>query len=207
MKTAPGASIWRAAIASRSSPRPRWLCRSPKDQARKCRSACARLRRRSPRRNSFSGSGPRSTPTMCPNRSTKRLRKWIAGVGIMAVAAVVAGAYDLITDSSGIYAVAWDTPTIPMRIMMPTPAAPLIDGTNYNTSVQAAMQAWNGVLGTVQFDGSIQPPGTYHNNNGVSEIVMDSKVDGEDFGSNTLAVTVSFADGNARKESDIAANT
>lgn len=114
--------------------------------------------------------------------------------------------YDLITDDSGIYVVTWGPGTVSMNLKMPAPATPLTDGSNYNTSVQAAMQAWNGLLGSLQFASQIQTAGKATNGNSINEIVMDSTVGGTAFGTNTLAVTLSYSQGDVRVESDIIFN-
>ena len=139
------------------------------------------------------------------DRLIVRLGGWVLA---LLLAAGPASGYDLLTDQSGIYAVAWSVPVVTMQLKLPAPSAPLIDGTNYNTSVQAAMKAWNDVLGTVQLSGQISGSSSYSNGNGVNEIVMDSTMDGSDFGKNVLAVTVGFVDARgARKEADIMINT
>lgn len=118
-----------------------------------------------------------------------------------------ARAYSFITDDSGIYVVTWNPGTVSLILKMPAPASPLTDGTNYNTSVQAAMQAWNGYLGTLQLTSQIQPAGSVTNGNGINEIAMDSKADGQDFGTNVLAITLSYSQGDTRVESDLVFNT
>ena len=126
---------------------------------------------------------------------------------VLALPGTTVRAYDFITDQSGIYVIIWDPGTVVMNLKLPAPASPLTDGTNYNTSVQAAMQAWNGLIGTIQLSGQIQSSTSYTNGNGINEIVMDSKMSGQAFGSNVLAVTLSFNRGNSQTESDIVFNT
>ena len=48
------------------------------------------------------------------------------------------------------YVVAWRPGTIPMQVKLPT-APTFGDGTTFNSSMQAAMQTWNSLIGTVQF--------------------------------------------------------
>lgn len=125
-------------------------------------------------------------------------------------------AYKVDTDSSGIYVVVWDPGNIPMQIKMPT-SPTLADGTHYAGSVLAAMQAWNGLVGTVQFTAQttntvMNPPsGTYASGNSINEIVMDSQYNSgaerKDFDEMTLAIAVTYSQGNARVESDIVFNT
>lgn len=136
----------------------------------------------------------------------KRVR-WCSGlIPAILMLAVGAPAHDYITDASGIYVVAWNPGTIPMVVRMPVPGSPLTDGSDYNSSIQAGMQDWNSLLGTVRFDAQVQAPGAVGARNGVNEIAMDTKVGGKNFGTNTLAVTLSYTQGNTRTESDIVFN-
>ncbi len=132
-------------------------------------------------------------------------------------AATLAPAYDLIRGPGGAR-VTWNNGTIPLVIRMPqTPT--FQDGTNYATSVQAAIAAWNEQLANVQLAGQIVAPGAAADN-GINEIVLASQIYGdatnppEDFGPNVLAVTLSYRSGSPRGdgsyqrlESDILFNT
>ncbi len=129
----------------------------------------------------------------------------MVGCAFSLLLATVAWSYSLITDSGG-YVVTWAPGSIPMQVKLPT--SPVYgDGFNQSSSVVAAMNDWNAQLGVVQFAPTQLGPGAYGVGNGVNEIAMDSTIDGEAFGSNTLAVTVSFRSGNERIESDIIFNT
>ena len=100
----------------------------------------------------------------------------------------------------------WDPGSVPMQIKMPTTPT-LFDGSNFSTTVQAAMQNWNVVIGSVQFVGqpvAVSPAGDF---NGISEIVFDSTIFGRAFDTNTLAVTTTIARGNQRSEADIIFNS
>lgn len=142
--------------------------------------------------------------------------KIFCAVFLAVLLAPILSAYDISTDSSGIYVISWAEGSVPLKIKMPIDQV-LSDGSNYTASVQAAMQAWNARLGTVQFSAEttatpINPPsGTYANGNGLNEIVMDSQysfgTERRSFDSNTLAITVTSSDGNFTGESDIVFNT
>ncbi len=138
--------------------------------------------------------------------SAKRLAKFFAGIVAALLAASVAWAYVIIKDASGIYVNTWMPGSIPTQVRLATSPA-LSDGTSQSASVVAAMDAWNAQLGVVQFSAQQLGPGPYEVGNGINEIVMDSTIDGDEFGGSTLAVTVSFTDGNERVESDIIFNT
>jgi hypothetical protein len=126
-------------------------------------------------------------------------------------------AYDLIRGPEGAR-VTWDDGTVPLVIRMPSTPT-LQDGTNYVTSVQAAVQAWNAQMARVQLGAQVQPPGLAGSANGINEVVFDSAIYSNDpspmaFGANTLAVTVSYrsanprADGTyARVQADVIFNT
>ena len=117
-------------------------------------------------------------------------------------------AYDTLKDSSGIYVVVLSPGAVPMKIKTPTPSSPLLDGsTSYATPLLAAMKLWNDQMGVVNFQGQVEPTEGYVSGNGINEIAMDSKADGEDFGENTLAITLSYRVSNVRTESDVVFNT
>jgi hypothetical protein len=132
-------------------------------------------------------------------------RRLAAGLLGAVLLGTVAWGYVHITDQSGIYVVVYDPGTIAIQLKLPAPAAPLSDkAADYNASVLTALQTWNSLLGVVQFNGTVNGSATYHNGNGVNEIVMDSTIDGDAFGTGILAVTISFTNGgNTRIESDI----
>lgn len=116
-------------------------------------------------------------------------------------AATLAPAYDLIRGPGGAR-VTWNNGTIPLVIRMPqTPT--FQDGTNYATSVQSAIAAWNAQLANVQLSSQIVAPGAAADN-GLNEIVLASQIYGdeftppEDFGPNVLAVTLSYRSGSPR---------
>ncbi|MDI1251269.1 MAG: matrixin family metalloprotease, partial [Lacunisphaera sp.] len=131
--------------------------------------------------------------------------RFLCACALSLLLAVAGWGYVLITDSGG-YVITWAPGVIPMQVKLATSPA-LSDDTSQSGSVVAAMSAWNTQLGVVRFLAQEQGPGTYGLGNDVNEIVMDSSIEGEAFGSNTLAVTVSFRSGNERIESDIIFNT
>jgi len=134
---------------------------------------------------------------------------------ITAVFVPALSAYDLIRDEAG-YVKTWEPGTIALQIKMPL-SPTLSDGNNYASSVQTAMQAWNTKVGVVQFtsqiiDTSLNPPaGTYTDDNRINEITMDSRYGSgsnrKDFGSNTLAITLTTSLGDNLIESDLVFNT
>ncbi|MBS0631493.1 MAG: matrixin family metalloprotease [Verrucomicrobia bacterium] len=113
-------------------------------------------------------------------------------------------AYVLIRDASGVYVITWPPGYVPIQVKL-SQAATLSDGNSQASSVLAAMQSWNAVLGTVQLAGTVAD-GTYALDNAINEIAMDTAIDGESFDSGTLAVTLSASNGNTRTESDIVFN-
>lgn len=121
-----------------------------------------------------------------------------------------ARAYVVDKDGNG-YVMGWKPGAIPMRIMLPAPTVTITDGSTYVGSVQTAMAAWNVRLGVVQFTSQQLSPGSYASGNSLNEIVMDSQYNSgstrKDFGANTLAITVTFTQGNSRVESDVVFNT
>lgn len=135
----------------------------------------------------------------------RRLGLWL---GLVALAATRLAAFDLITTDNTPYVVTWKQGTIAMQLKLPAPTRTLTDGAaSYNASVQAAMQSWNTLIGTVQFTSTVQTAGVNTAGNRVNEIVMADKVGGDDFSANTLAVTLSYTIGDNRVESDIVFNS
>lgn len=141
------------------------------------------------------------------SRRTEFFRRWLFGLCLLALPAVVS-AHVTQKDSSDIYVVVWPPGTVTMQIKLPAPSGPLLDGNaTYTPPIVAAMQQWNDVMGTVRLEGRVAAPGSYALGNGVNEIAMDSKADDEDFGENTLAITMSYRMGNEKTEADIVFNT
>ena len=139
----------------------------------------------------------------------ERLR-FASAVATLVVTATLAPAYELIREGQVI--VKWPAGTIPMTLKLGSSPA-LQDGSNYNTTVQAAMEAWNAQLGRVQFVPSTGTTGVGGDRNGLNEIFFDSTVYGTAFGTNTIAVTTSYRsttlqpDGSYRRtQSDIVFN-
>lgn len=115
-------------------------------------------------------------------------------------------AYSLQTDESGVYVLKWHVTPLPMRIKLSS-TANLLDGNSYRSSVATAMDAWNQRLGAIQFAPQLSQPGAYASGNGINEIVMDSTMDGDAFPAGVLAITLSYAKGDAYSEADIVFNT
>ena len=137
----------------------------------------------------------------------RRLFRLGLSLGLAALGAAPLAAYDLITTDNTPYVITWEQGTIALQLKLPAPTRTLTDGAaSYNASVQTTLQTWNGIVGTVQFTSSVQPAGVNTAGNRSNEIVMADKVGGEDFATNTLAVTVSYTTGDTRVESDIVFN-
>ncbi len=102
----------------------------------------------------------------------------------------------------------WPAGTIPMKIMVDN-AVVLQDGTTRAGSIQAAMQAWNAQLGTVQFSWQIAAVGSGADNNGINEIFFSNTAYGQTWDSSTLAVTTDWYNTatSQRVEADIIFNT
>ncbi|MSU45857.1 MAG: matrixin family metalloprotease [Lacunisphaera sp.] len=145
-------------------------------------------------------------PVQNPSINPRRLGGGLIGAALLGTAA---WGFVHLTDDSGIYVVVWNPGTITMQLKLPAPAVPLSDGAaDYNASVQAAMQAWNSLLGVVQLNGAVNGSAAYHNGNRINEIAMASTIEGDAFSAGTLALTLSFrSNGNTRSESDIVFNT
>jgi len=125
------------------------------------------------------------------------------GVAGLVVAMLGCGFAYLSNQSTGL-PVKWRAATIQLRIMADNVTV-LSDGHTRATAIQAAAQdpalGWNQYLGNIQFVTQIAA-GSGTANNRVSEVFFSSTVYGMAFGSNTLAVTTSWRNGNERLESD-----
>lgn len=139
------------------------------------------------------------------------LPRLFALAAVLLSAAVAALGYDLLKQNGG--AITWRNGAVTMRVKMATTPG-LQDGSNYATSVQAAMDAWNAVLGRVQYAALIEPSGAGGDSNEFNEIFFAANIYGEAFGENVLAVTTTYyfntarSDGTyPRAEADIIFNT
>lgn len=103
----------------------------------------------------------------------------------------------------------WHTSTIPMRVQLGSSDVVLADGSvDFNSAAENAMQLWNEQLGGVQFTWTTASPGTAASSgDGVNSMQFASTVYGDDFGANTLAVTLTTSTGNSINENDILFNT
>jgi|GEM_PF-1346741 len=129
-------------------------------------------------------------------------RAW-AGLALALVAGGSAWSYDLIRGPEG-ELLTWNDGPVPVVIRMST-AANLEDGTNHAMSVQAALQAWNANLQRMQFAPQIEAPGFAGSENGINEAAFDSKIysnepSPQEFGANTLAVTITLEVGAPRAD-------
>ena len=138
--------------------------------------------------------------------SAKSFRRLASVSAVTVLLSGRAFAFDYISDASGFFPLAWNPGAVPIQLKMPAPATPLIDGTNYNTSTQIAIDEWNAQLGTVQFATTFPAPGGNTNGNGINEIVMTSTINGSAFAANTLAVALTLRTGSLRTEGDIIFN-
>jgi sugar lactone lactonase YvrE len=143
---------------------------------------------------------------MCASNSVKRFPRARAVLaGACAAVLPAAHAYDFITDFSGPFPIAWNPGTVPISIRMPA-SGTLLDGTTYNTTIEAAVREWNTVLGTIQLAPSLLPTADNVNGNGVNEVVMTPTINGAAFGTNVLAVALTRVTGTTRAEGDVLFN-
>jgi alpha-tubulin suppressor-like RCC1 family protein len=119
----------------------------------------------------------------------------------------VASAYSYLTNSGG-QPIVWSPGTVPLQIKVDNTIAQS-DGTTLATSIQAAAQAWNAQITTVQFSTSLPGEGSGAPQNGVNELFFTSTPYGTSWESNTLAVTVTWYDDTTglSSESDVLFNS
>lgn len=143
---------------------------------------------------------------MCASSSVDFFRRHAPALALFLSLVAPVSAYDFITDFTGPFPIAWNRPgTVVVAIRMPD-STPLLDGTTYATTVEAAVNQWNGVLGTLQLVPRIQTAADNVNGNGVNEVVMTPTINGAAFGTNVLAVTLNRSIGSVRSEADILFN-
>ncbi len=139
--------------------------------------------------------------------NTRALRALLAGL-LAAITGLLCG-FVLILDDRPFgtpLPVKWNAGPVPIRIMLGD-TQPQQDGLTFNTSAQAAAQAWNAVIGSVQFTTTLAPAGAPGSeDNGSNDLFFASTIFGQAFDENTIAVTTGFGFGNTRIESDIVFN-
>ena len=127
------------------------------------------------------------------------------------LAAITTGwSFTYITNSDTGLPIKWPAPSSPTFVPFAVKlgaTSTLSDGHTYNSSVVAAMSAWNNQLGSVQLQGQQSAAGNATDNNGINEIVFSAKVFDDDFDTNVLAVATTWLRGNERTESDILFNS
>jgi alpha-tubulin suppressor-like RCC1 family protein len=130
---------------------------------------------------------------------------WILG-GVLLLAGLCsrAPAYDFIRNNQG-DPLKWNAGPITMQLRLGS-SPTLSDGSNPNSSVQAAMQQWNAQIGNVQFNPQVSSGGA-GDGNGSNEIIFSSDIFGDAFDSQTLAITTVWLVGTRRAEADIIFNT
>ncbi len=137
--------------------------------------------------------------------SVNRWRATLAvAAGLLSLAG--AGAFTFITNSRTNLPIKWPAGPVPLRIMLGS-SQTLSDGSNFNTSAQAAAETWNARIGAVQFAPTLTT-GSPTNGNGVNELAFAATVYGTAYDDNVLAVTTTFrGGGNTRAEGDTLFNT
>src|SRR4029453_389749 len=135
-------------------------------------------------------------------RSNNRLR-FVVGLGLcLAASFTSASAYSLLGSS-------WPSPTIPMRVQLGASDIPLADGSaSYDASIENALALWNEQLGGSQFTWTVAAPSApVAFGDRINSMQMSSKVYGDKFGNNVLAVTLTDNAGSQTTETDVLFNT
>ncbi|GAB5560235.1 MAG: hypothetical protein SynsKO_18820 [Synoicihabitans sp.] len=110
--------------------------------------------------------------------------------------------YELRTDDSGVYTIKWYEDPIPLDIRIGGSA-----GLNAMAqSIRDAALTWNTHLETAQFSPTILGSGTQSENER-NEVVVSDQINGDDFDSMALAITLIRAAGDANVETDIVFNS
>jgi len=97
--------------------------------------------------------------------------------------------------------------TVMMQLSLGGPKA-LTDGfTSFNQSAQDALNTWNQYLAHLQFGYVLNSPVPAAGNDEMMSVLFSSTVDGDSFGSGTLAVTLIYSRGTVMEETDTYFNT
>ena len=135
-------------------------------------------------------------------KSNNRLRVAV-GLGLCLAASLrSAPAYSLLGSS-------WPGPTIPVRVQLGPSDIPLADGSaSYDASIENALALWNEQLGGVQFTWTVAAPSApVAFGDRINSMQMSSKVYGDKFGNNVLAITLTDSTGSQTTETDVLFNT
>lgn len=137
--------------------------------------------------------------------------RWATFVPVMLCSTIVALGFTAIRYQGNV--VTFNDGAIAMTVKLGN-SKTLQDGSTYLSSVRAAIDEWNAVLNRVQLSGADGGEGSAGDRNGINEIAFANDVFGSSFGSNVLAVTVSYrsstprVDGSyQRTQADILFNT
>ncbi len=99
----------------------------------------------------------------------------------------------------------WADGTVAIELKLP--ASPTYsDGSNASTTAREAAKLWNPYMGRVQLETTAGSAGQGASKNSISEVFFSQNVYGTAFGSDVLAVTVTWTSGNRRSESDVVVN-
>lgn len=144
---------------------------------------------------------------MCAGiRNNRGRRRAVCILASMLAATTRLIGFDFINDFTGPFPIAWNPGSVPIQLKLPD-SGPLVDGSTYTLSVQAAINEWNGVLGQIQLASTVQPAGNNTSGNGLNEVVMTNTINGSAFAPNVLAVALTRVTGTTRAEGDVLFNT
>ena len=125
---------------------------------------------------------------------------------LLVLLAPAAWGYTYIKNADTGLPIKWNPGTVSLRILLGTTST-LIDGSNYNTSAQAAAQTWNDVIGNLKFQSQLSAAAAATDHNRLNEMAFAADIFGKAFSDTTLAITTTWYSGNQRTESDIVFST
>lgn len=102
----------------------------------------------------------------------------------------------------------WFASTVPVVVQLGSSDIPLADGSpSYDAVAENAMALWNEQIAGTQFTWTVVPPGSPASmGNGVNNVLLSSKVYGDNFGAGVLAVTLTNSSGSQTSETDVLFN-
>ncbi len=144
---------------------------------------------------------PRALRSVLPTR-----RASLLAIALVVAAASLSGPIR----SAQAYALngkSWASGTVTMQLGLGNANPALTDGnSSYNTAVAPALDAWNQVMGRVQFGSVMNSSAPASSGDRVNCVVWSSTVFGQSFGNGTLAVTYYITQGSNMVEADILFN-
>jgi hypothetical protein len=102
----------------------------------------------------------------------------------------------------------WTAPTVTMHLQLGTTSTPLMDGfASWDASAADALAVWNSHINSSKFVAVNNSTVTRGSRNGLNNVYFSNTVNGQAWGANVLAVTLTTSSGNRHTETDVLFNS